>query len=467
MPERIKRFPWWILIPVLYSAAFLYYFGAGSRLWQWVTASFLFNVWVASVALFRDRQPYSINRMFWIFIGVFFAAVPALQLATGNLPWGKPLPLEVVLRANLLILGGCTVYQLTRYVVAAVSGDRPPLFPSRISGGWVRSFATVGTAVFVILALAYFLIVGPDALFLQKEILIKWRDRVPDRVYLMVEAAIRSPVLYFSLLAVFLYRLRRISKGHMALVLALGLLVNFPLALQRTMAATVVVSLLLSFGGSYWQRHRQAFTLFFLFALLAVYPLLNVVRSTSSRMAPPITQPAQVYSWGLQRGDFDAYSMLCQTIAFTDTAGFQEGRQLQTALAFAVPRSCWPQKGVGSGALLRQKAGDEFTNVSSPLLAEGYIDFGWAGALFYFVLFAVLARQYDCYYWYWRRHRAAAGDVTFRVLFYPVVMILLFHLLRGDLLSSLAQLAGVYLSAWVLHHFLRLTGKWAFPKTIS
>lgn len=434
---------------------------------RWVTATFLLNVWVASVSLFRDRNPYSLNRIFWIFILVFFAMVPALQVATGNLPWGKPLPLELVLRANLLILSGCAVYQLMRYGLAAVSGYRPPLFPSRITDGWVRSYATIGMVIFLALALGYFLIVGADALFLQKDILNKWRDRFPDAVFLLVEKGIRSPVLYFCLLTVFLYRLRRIPKRLMALVLVVGLLVNFPLAMPRTLAAAVVVSLLLSFGGAYWQRRRQAFTLLLLAAVFLIYPLFQVARRTSDTLSPPVSQPAQVYAWGFQRGDFDAYSMLCQTMAFTDTAGFQNGRQLQTALAFAVPRNYWPQKSVGSGALLRQQAGEDFINVSSPLLAEGYIDFGWAGALLYFALFSLLARQYDCYYWYWRIHRAPEGDVTFRALFYPVMLILLFHLLRGDLLSSLALIAGMYGSAWAFHHLIRLSGRWFFRKTIS
>lgn len=456
-----------MLLPVIYSVGFLYYFGEGTTLWNWVTVTFLANIWVASVALFRDRQPYSINRMFWVFMLVFLAMVPALQLATGMLPWNKPIPLEVALRANLLILGGAVVYQLTRYVLAAVTGDRPPLFPSRIGTGWVRASTTAGTAIFLLLALTYFFIVGADALFLQKDILARWRGRVSDTLYLTIENGLRSPVLYFCLLMIFLYRLRRISKSQMSLVLAVGLLVNFPLAMQRTLAAAVIISLVLSFGGTYWQRNRQAFTWLLLVGIVGIYPLLHVVRSTSSRMAPPISKPAQVYSWGFQRGDFDGYSMLCQTIAFTDTAGFQQGRQLRTALGFAVPRHYWPQKSVGSGALVRQKGGDTFTNVASPLPAEGFIDFGPVGALLYFMLFAILARQYDCYYWYWRNHRAATGDVSFRALFYPVMLVLLFHLLRGDLLSSLTQLVALYGSAWAFHHVLRLAGKWAFPKTIS
>lgn len=456
-----------MLLPVLFTGGFLFYFGEGTPLWHWTIATFLLNVWTASIALFRDRQPYSINRMFWLFNLVFLSIIPALQVATGKLAWDAVPSLEGVLRANLLIFSGFVVYQLTRYVLAATSAFKTPLFPQRITSRWVRAYATVGLSIFVLLALGYFLIIGADALFLQKDILNKWRDRVSDAVFLMVEKAIRSPVLYLMLLSVFLYRLRRISRTLMMSVLGVGLLVNFPLAMPRTLSAAVVLSLALSFGGTYWQRHRQAFTLFMLAAVFFFFPLWQVARRTSERMLPPISQPAQVYAWSFRMGDFDAYTQLCNTLSFTDSNGLQKGRQLQTALAFAVPRQYWPQKSIGSGALIRQKSGEAFINVSSPLLAEGFIDFGWIGALVYYILFAILARQYDCYYWHWRLRRAAEGDVSFRALFYPVMLVLLFHLLRGDLLSSMAMIFGMCGAAWVFHHCIRLCGKWFFSKTIS
>ncbi len=428
-------------------------------LWQWTAATFLLNVWVASIALFRDKHPYSLNRMFWIFVLVFFAVVPGLQVATQRLPWGNDVAPAVFLRANLLVLAGCAVYQLTRYIAAAVASPKPPLFPARLTDGWVKSYTFIGTAIFALLAVGYFYITLPDAVFLQKDLLNKWRDRVPDNVYLFLEKDIRSPVLYFCLFSVFLYRLRRISKGWMTAILAVGLLVNFPLVMTRTLAAAVCAGILLSFGGTYWQRHRQAFTLGILAVLFLLFPLSQVARRTSDRLGPPITQPVQLYARSFAQGDFDAYAMLCRALHFTDTAGYQKGRQLQTSLAFAVPRKVWPGKSVGSGALMRQKAGEYFHNVSCPLLAEGFIDFGWMGALLYFALFALLARHYDSHYWYWRLHRAAAGDVSFAGIFYPAMLALLFHLLRGDLLSGFAQLFGMLLFAWATHHVVRLGGK--------
>lgn len=455
LPETPRRFPVWILLPLVYSVGLFVYADTAGALQNWILATVLLNVWCAAIALFRDKKPYSINRMFWLFVLVFLAMVPGIQIFRNQFPWGQDIRPETCLTANLIILSGSVVYQLTRSVLAATAEDKPVLFKAQVDAGWRRSWQTVGLAGFLLLALAYFIIVGIDAVLLQKDILLKWRDAVPDAVFLLVEKAIRSPVLYYGLLSVFLYRLRRISKTAVLLILAIVLLVNFPLALPRTLAATVVVSLLLSFGGRFWQRYRQAFTLLILAGLLLVFPLMQLARRTSDRMAVPQTV-AGLYAFSFERGDFDAYAMLCRTVAYTETQGFRKGRQLQTALAFAVPRTVWPQKSIGSGAYVSRASGKPFTNVSCPLIAEGFLDFGWLGAWVYCLLFASLAHRYDRYYWYWRTHRAGEGDIAFPALLYPAMLVLLFHLLRGDLLSSLAQVAGMYGCAWVAHQAIRL-----------
>lgn len=445
-------------MPLVYSVVLLLYTNTTSVVQKWVLATGLLNVWFAAVALFRDKKPYSINRMFWLFVLVFMGMVPGFQIALRQFPWGNDILPETCLTANLIVWSGSAVYQLTRYVLAANLDEKPLLFKSRIDDSWLKSWQTVGLTGFILLALTYFAITGADAILLQKDILLKWRDEVPDAVFLLVEKAIRSPVLYFGLLSVFLFRLRRISKTTLVLILAIGLLVNFPLALPRTLAATVGVSLLLSFGGRYWQRYRQAFTLLILAGLLLAFPLMQLARRTSDRMAVP-QHATELYAFSFLKGDFDAYSMLCRTVAFTDTNGFRKGRQLQTALAFAVPRTVWPQKGIGSGAYVSRASGKTFINVSCPLVAEGFIDFGWLGTWVYCVLFAVLAYRYDRYYWYWRTHRASEGDLSFKALFYPAMLVLLFHLLRGDLLSSLAQVTGMYGCAWGAHQLIWLGAK--------
>ena len=413
-------------------------------------------VFCSSLALFRDSRPYSVNRMFWLFFMVFFGLAPTIQVVGHMLAWGNDLSYATMLRTNLLVLASMGAYQLTRYVAVSLTEGQLPLVRERVTGGFVRAHRTWGFWLFLLICIAYFAIAGLNNIFLQKYILLKWRDRVPDAVYLLGEKALRGPVLYYLLITIFLFRLRKVRKGMLALVLGLALLVNFPLAMPRTLAAAVVVGIVLSFGGRVWQRNRQAFTLILLAGLLLIFPLMQAARWTSAHQELSFRQPQRIYEHAFATGDFDAYTSLARTLDYVAANGRMNGRQLLTSVSFLVPRKFWPGKSIGTGALVHRNAGYKFTNVSSPLLAEGFIDFGAIGALLYAALFAILAYWYDSLYWRWRTHRAAEGDVSFSVLFYPVMLVLLFVLLRGDLLSSLALIAGFYAAGYFFHGLLRL-----------
>jgi hypothetical protein len=97
-----------------------------------------------------------------------------------------------------------------------------------------------------------------------------------------------------------------------------------------------------------------------------------------------------------------------------------------------------------------QSLGRTFINISSPLPAEGYINFGWMGSLLFTAIVALLACCYDAAYWL----RPSRRVPTFHRLFYPAAIILFLFLLRGDLLSSFAYLAGFYVSGRLFHAVL-------------
>ena len=452
----------YFLLPPLAQAAavWVWWLPAGTNGWWTAGTGFLITLW-ASLSLFSDPRPYSFNRMFWLFVMVFLGLLPAVQIGSGNLPWGNNVAPETFLRANILILAGCTVYSLVRAIAKATESEKPLHLRARATPALVRAHKWVALPAVLVLAIAYFLIVGKGA-FLQKYTILQWRDVVPDAVYLSVEKILRIPVLVFTLLTIFLFRLRLLSKRFLIGTLLLCAAVNFPLAMPRTFSAAMLLGIALSFGGRLWQRQRQALTLLILAGLFGVVPLLQAARWTSDHQKIPLSNPGVLYARTFTGGDFDAYSMLCRTLEYTHSNGHTSGAQLLTTLAFAVPRKLWSGKGEGTGARVHRAQGG-YINVSAPLLAEGYIDFGTAGALLYLALCALLAVRYDSYYWRWRMHRAAAGDFSFRTLFYPVMLVLFVLLLRGDALSALALLVSCWILGWVFLGFERLVA-WFFRK---
>jgi hypothetical protein len=119
---------------------------------------------------------------------------------------------------------------------------------------------------------------------------------------------------------------------------------------------------------------------------------------------------------------------------------------LATVLLFFVPRSIWPSKSVGSGALVNKLEHSDFTNFSSTFIAEGYINFGVWGSLIFMAGLALFIARYDDKYWF-------SGGSKYNNLVYPAAIGMMFFMLRGDLLSSFAYSVGIYCSGWICYTF--------------
>lgn len=453
--QRLKA-PWWSLFPILHAFLVAFWMRPVSPNDFWVQGSFLAIVTLAARFLFLDPKPYSINRMFWLFQLIFFGLMPSIQYGFRTIPWGNDFSGNTVIKANLIILLGIGAYQLARWIADSLWGGRPVRILGRVDRNLLHNHRTVGVVVFILVCLAYIVIAGPRNMFIQQKLDYYWLSRVSETTFLIAEKLLRGPVLYFTLLSIFLYRLHRIRFSFLAWVLLGMLVVNFPFSMPRTLTAGCYIAILLSFGPRLWVRYKNAFSMLIVALLFVVFPMIKMARWNAERRMAAVEAPRHMFSESYGGGDFDAHSSLCRTVNYVHTHGQTSGKQLLTSLAFAIPRKVWPQKSIGSGALVYKAAGKEFTNVSSPLAAEGYIDFGLLGTLIYMGIFALIAFRYDAYYWHWKLHRAKEGDVSFPLLFYPFMLVMFFLLLRGDLLSTMAAIAGFYAAGYFFHGLLRL-----------
>ncbi len=64
-------------------------------------------------------------------------------------------------------------------------------------------------------------------------------------------------------------------------------------------------------------------------------------------------------------------------------------------LLFWMPRSVWPDKPLDTGVMLAEYKEYGFTNLSSPLWGEFFIDFGWVGLVAGMLLVGYWARRLD------------------------------------------------------------------------
>jgi hypothetical protein len=140
--------------------------------------------------------------------------------------------------------------------------------------------------------------------------------------------------------------------------------------------------------------------------------------------------------------NYDSWANIYTAVEVVKVHGMQWGHQLMGSLLFFVPSSVWSAKPLATGIFLADyliaNYSMWFTNLSAPLAAEGYLDFGpggvvaYAGALAWFVMF--LNRQ------------ALRRDsrVTFPMAIYASVFLMI--VMRGSLMIALGFAAAAFLA---------------------
>ena len=183
------------------------------------------------------------------------------------------------------------------------------------------------------------------------------------------------------------------------------------------------------------EREREnVFVLSMLFGLLVIFPLLENFRYWSGEFTIGLSFDF------LNEMHFDA-SQNFMIVMKNDVVTW--GRQLLGALLFWLPRSIWETKPIGSGAFVAEEFNCDFTNISMPWFAEGYINFGFFGILLFTVLLSWFCSFYDSKYWNNRNSQFTP--------YYLLLVSSLLFFLRGDLMSSLAYTLATLFDIYIVY----------------
>lgn len=124
---------------------------------------------------------------------------------------------------------------------------------------------------------------------------------------------------------------------------------------------------------------------------LFIFPLLDKFRYRNV-----LSKKTGLYETFLN-SDFDAYQQLSNTITFVEEHGYQMGEQFLGAIMLFVPNEFWTSKPIPSGPLVASNVNLRFTNLSSPIPAESFIDFGFVGVMIYAFVIGKLIFRVDRY----------------------------------------------------------------------
>jgi len=399
-------------------------------------------------ALLWNSDIRPVSGVFWIFVYTGMGLAPLAQLTTGR---STALAIQVddalLTLASFLTLLGCLCFDAAYHVRLRRRRTAPPRFRELRSLQTLRFFsvAAIGAGLVYIVQVG-----GLGVFFLSREETSEALDAInPDsgqalRAIISAAGSVACLIALVFYIHVWRNRQRPLAAVDGALTAALvvmNVIVNNPVSNSRYWTLAVVFGLLLPFI----RGRKGIFNVMLAGGALAsilVFPLSDV-----TRRAAGTGMAAQFDSvWNtIATKDYDQFTMLANTLGYTQDHGLSWGQQALGPLFFWVPRVIWPDKPYDTGVEVGMWMNSVNLNLSAPLWAEAWINFGLIGLIVVFAGLGFLARRLDAGF---RTDILSRGSVGY--LGISIFAGYLFILLRGSLLQSMGRLMILTLSILIL-----------------
>ncbi|SFC09904.1 hypothetical protein SAMN04488102_10335 [Alkalibacterium subtropicum] len=431
---------------LLIGALFVYvvtFLNNPSRLSFTIYITFFINFALVVFGILKSEMPISLNKINWYFFLIFLVIIPFYQLSSGYAPRNLYLTENEMLFTNILIFLWCITY----YFSYNLRNTEKRLKTRQGSTLPKSKFFYIFLLVVSVTALAYAIVTtGFANLFIRGK-----ADSADGTFGILVFFLVRStPPLS---LAIYLWTIKkkiRIFPTHqiylMSFILfAITFILNYPVSLSRFLVGSVYLGLIISlFDITLFKGKR--FDVFLIFSIVIIFPIMYAFKfyTVEQILSPSYTLEINNYN----SVDFDAYQMIGRTIRFVERYGYQYGRQLRSVIFFFVPREIWDIKGDPSGELVAKIQNVSFTNLSSPIVAEGFIDFGAFGVVLYGVLFGKAAKYFD-YKTY--EYIKDSDHVYFTEIIFSFVIGFLVYVYRGALQPTFLRLMGFFLFLMLIY----------------
>jgi hypothetical protein len=391
-----------------------------------------------------DRGARLAQLVFWAFTLAWLGVAPLYQLAVGQVAWGDHSLLamrDAVITAQLLVLLSLAAF-LTGSALP-VSGVRRPvgLSPDRT----LRAAAVVAALALLLLPLAARAGGGFASLFVSRQersaafdaagVIAADGGGATLGLVKLLPAALATVACYFGFLALREYT-RRGSFTEWpvrALVVALAgaamlLTYSNPVANSRFISFAAIGCCAFAALAPRSVRAGAALAGAAVVGLLFAYPLLYALRKPAGLAGD---SPFSLADWA--GPDFDGFQQWVNTVLYVGGRGPEWGQTMLSAALFFVPRSVWSGKSVPASITVAEYRGYGFTNLSLPVSAELYMNFGAAGVAIGMFALGMLWARLD--------HAWLTAPGSLPAVLAPIVATQQFGLIRGPM-GSLAPVIG-------------------------
>lgn len=393
------------------------------------------NILVGIISLFMiiretNINPYSLHLVHWFFQFSFFFIAPAVQYFENRFPWGflTSTNSELLVKTNIIILIWQFFWAIQTLLVNNNYRSSEMKNDKQVFVSYKKIFIVSILSLLVTLYFVY--LYGFSGLFTRGSDIENSINN--SSLMLVVLVTLRSiPVILLTLIIIKMKTNRGFIIKLLFILSSIMLLItNFPSATPRYWAAAVYLGLFITF---FRIKSKNLIVILLTLGLNVIFPLLAGARRVDN-LGDFLNNITISFGNNITSGDYDAFSSISHTIFYIEHFGSTLGNQLLTVLLFFVPRSIWPNKSLGSGYVVAETIGLPFKNVSSALPAEGLINFGIIGVIFFSLLISRLCSYLDSIYW--------LGNKSSIKIAYPFWIGFFFFIMRGDLLSSTAYLFG-------------------------
>lgn len=378
-----------------------------------VMFTFILMFILTIINIFRDKRPYSINKTYWYFNLIFFVLAPIAQYLSNYHVWNITLSDSTYIKGNLLIILGNIIHMIFYKNNNEVYFEDDYNKPAKDKSFFLLIIALI---CFVLLILN----VGLSNLFLRSTNVSEFSDN--KMINTIISSFLKAtPVYCFSLA----YITKKKININIILIGILVFLMNFPVSTTRFwMGAIYIGMILMVFVKN--KKNNRIQDLMFLVIFTILFPLTYLFHFYSLEEIILKNKFTFDLANSYLSVDYDAYSIFLRIINYVAQNGIVFGTQLIGTIFFIIPRAIWPGKPQATGAFLAQATGQNFTNISSPFISEGFINFGIIGIVAFEILLAILSSKFDENYWSKKKNR-------YLKIIYPYLIGLLLFYERGAL----------------------------------
>lgn len=412
------------------------------------------------IFLSPERKPFA--SVFFMFVYITLGVVPLVQYLLDREQYYS-VGVEPI-TTSLIILVGCGAFDVGYAVHQRRRNKDQGAFPvpSEQSGALVTPGGIVAlrllSSLTLVVALYYISSAGGVGAFFssRQDLGIATAESLSsdggEATRAVVASLAKVGPLFCLLAYLFSSRYKRMSiripDGFVIALLAIAnIIVNNPISNPRYWFLAVLLGVFFTVVRS--KTGQDLAIVGGILAAIVIFPISDV-----TRYANPQEAIARGSIWEtIAVKDFDQYTMINNSISFTNDVGYSLGRQLAGVLLFWVPRSVWPDKPLDSGVVLGEWLAMRNTNLSSPLWTEGWMNFGWAGVIVFLLALGLLGARLDGTYARGLSlpYQAPIGTQVGTALLAGY----LFIILRGPLLQASARLLVIIVFIGVLNRILR------------